>query len=103
MTRHLRNWAAVYILVILWIGFALGQFFTNMAEYGSDQAAHGLPFQTGEFMAYFWARFFENHASESWQLAVQALLISAFSHVLFRKGDEDMRRLEAKVDRLLRQ
>jgi hypothetical protein len=101
VSRHLRNWGAVYILLVLWVGFASVQWFTNLIEYSSDQAVHGQPFEWGQFAAYFFARFAENHASESWQLAVQAILISAFSRVLFRKGDEDQRRLEAKVDALL--
>lgn len=101
MRAHLHRWGAVYILVALWIFFASVQWFTNLAEYSSDQAAHGLPFQRGEFFAYFFARFAENHSSESWQLAVQAVLISAYSRFLFRKGDEDAERLEAKVDELL--
>jgi hypothetical protein len=101
MLQHFRRWGAVYILLVLWVGFAIVQWFTNLAEYSSDQAEHGQLFEWGQFVAYFFARFAENHASESWQLATQALLISAFSHAVFRKGDEDADRLETKVDELL--
>lgn len=90
----------VYILVALWVVFGAGQWFTNMAEYGSDQAAHGLPFEWAEFLVYFGARFFENHASESWQLGV-ALIIDMNRQRAFRKGDEDRARLEGKVDQVL--
>jgi hypothetical protein len=98
---HLRDYGAVYILVALWLIFGAGQFFTNMSEYTSDQYAHGQPFEWAGFIVYFLARLFENLQSEAWQLALQALLISAFADRLFRKGTEDMRRLESKVDRLL--
>ena len=98
--RHLRRWGAVWILTALWAGFAVGQWFSNLAEYTNDQAAHGLPFQWSEFLPIFWGGFLENHASESWQLAVQAVLIVGLSRLVFRKGDEDQVRLEAKVDRL---
>ncbi len=98
--RHLQRWGAVWILAVLWIGFGVGQWFSNLAEYTSDQAAHGLPFRWSEFLPYFWARFFENHASESWQLAAQAVLIVGLAPLLFRRGEEDRERLEAKVDRL---
>lgn len=102
MRDHLRRWGAVWILAFLWIAFAVLQWFTNLTEYASDQESHGRPFEWPEFLTYFWARFAENHASESWQLAVQAILIVGLSHLLFRKGEEDQERLEAKVDELLR-
>jgi hypothetical protein len=99
---HLRRWGAVYLLLGLWAIFEVVQWFTNMIEYSSDQQAHGQPFEWGGFVAYFLARFSENHASESWQLAVQGILIVGFSHVLFRKGEEDTVRLESKIDELRR-
>jgi hypothetical protein len=98
---HFRRWGAVWILIVMWLGFAVLQWFTNLAEYTSDQAEHGQPFEWGQFLVYYFARFAENHSSESWQLAVQAVLIVGLSRVLFRKGDEDHNRLEAKVDRIL--
>jgi hypothetical protein len=97
---HLRRWGAVYILFAMWAVFEAVQLYTNFVEYSSDQAEHGQAFESGQFAAYFFARFAENHASESWQLAVQALLIVGFAHVFFRKGQEDVERLEAKIDAL---
>jgi hypothetical protein len=100
-TSHLRDYGAVYILLALWLIFGVGQFLTNMSEYTSDQASHGQPFEWAGFLVYFLARLFENLQSEAWQLALQGLLVVAWADKVFRKGTEDVRRLEAKVDRLL--
>lgn len=100
MGTHLRRWGAVYLLLTLWAVFEVVQWVTNLAEYRAEQAAHGQPFEWGQFVSYFLARFAENHASESWQLAIQAILIVGLSHVMFRKGDEDIERIEAKIDEL---
>ncbi len=85
----------------LWLGFAAVQWFTNLAEFTAEQASHGQPFAWGEFLAYWGGRFAENHSSESWQLAVEAILIMALGHRIFRRGTEDTDRLEAKLDELL--
>jgi hypothetical protein len=90
MSQHLRRWGALYILAALFLGSWIGQLVAQLgtiAEQGWSE---------------FWAATFENWQSEFLQLGLQALLISAYSHVLFRKGDEDRARLEAKVDTLLR-
>jgi hypothetical protein len=100
-SNHLKRWGAVYILAVLFVASLAGQWFTQLAEYTAEQAEHGQPFEWPGYIAAFLAEMFANWESEMLQLAIQALLISAFSHLLFRKGDEDQRRLEAKVDRLL--
>jgi hypothetical protein len=77
--------------------FCWSEYFVQVNE----AAQHGQPFEMSDYWPALWAGFFENLQSEWAQLAVQALLISAFSHVVFRKGDEDADRLEAKVNELL--
>jgi low affinity Fe/Cu permease len=49
----------------------------------------------------FFASTFENWQSEWAQLFVQALLIQALGHVLYRKEMEDQERMEGKLDELL--
>jgi hypothetical protein len=100
---HLRRWGALYILAVLFVASLVGQWFTQLAEYTADQAEHGQPFEWSGYLSSFSAEMFANWQSEWLQLFTQALLISAFSHVLFRKGDEDRERLERKVDCLNRQ
>jgi hypothetical protein len=98
---HFRRWGAIYILAALFLATWAAQFVTQLLDFQSEQMAHGQPFEWPEFWADFLRATFENWQSEWLQLLAQALLISAFSHVLFRKGDEDHNRLEAKVDRIL--
>jgi surface polysaccharide O-acyltransferase-like enzyme len=100
-SNHFKRWGAVYILAVLFVASLAGQWFTQLAEYAADQATHGQPFEWSGYVAAFLAEMFANWESEMLQLAVQALLISAYSRFLFRKGDEDAERLEAKVDELL--
>lgn len=101
MSHQFRKWGAVWILGLLFIASWFGQFVAELAEFGNDQVAHGQLFYWSEFWPRFIASTLENWQSEWLQLFAQALLISAFSRQLFRKGDEDQMRLEAKVDRLL--
>lgn len=101
MAHQFRKWGALWILAVLFFASWFGQFVAQLAEFGNDQAVHGELFYWSEFWPRFIASTLENWQSEYLQLAVQALLISAFSRQLFRKGDEDQMRLEAKVDRLL--
>lgn len=99
---HLRRWGAVYVLLALFIGSWAGQFFTELAEFRSDQSAHGQPFVWGEYLSSFFASTFENWQSEWLQLVFQAILLLGAKHLIFRVDAEDMERLEAKVDQINR-
>lgn len=100
--QHFRRWGAVWILTGLWLVFGVVQWITNLHEFAADQASHGEAFEWSDFLGYFFARVAENHASESWQLAVEAILIMGLSSVLFTKGEEDTRRIEGKLDEITR-
>ncbi|WP_145808434.1 DUF6766 family protein [Kribbella amoyensis] len=100
---HVRRWGAVYLLLILFLGSWLGQFFTQLSEFKSDQQEHGQPFSLGDFWPNFFASTFENWQSEWLQLVFQAILLLGAKHFLFRVEAEDMERLEAKVDKISQQ
>lgn len=87
--RHIRRWGAVYILLMLFLGSWLGQLWAMRTTVGF------LGWET------FWAATFENWQSEFLQLVVQALLLLAARHWLFRADAEDTERMEAKIDLLL--
>lgn len=97
---HMRRWGAVYILVLLFVGSWLGQFFTQMAEFTSTQQQHGQPFVWGEYLHDFFASTFENWQSEWLQLIFQAILLLGAKHWLFKVDAEDLERIEAKIDRI---
>ena len=90
MTRHLRRWGAVYILAVLFAGSWIGQ------------AIAMQPVIAEEGWSEFWAASFENWQSEWLQLVFQAVLLLGAKHWLFRVEAEDLERIEAKLDRLLR-
>lgn len=101
MDTHLRRWGAVWILVAAWLVSSLLFGVAETFVQTHQAAQHGQPFEWSEFWPAYWSGMFENLQSEWAQLAVQAMLISALSRTLFRKGDEDLIRIEAKLDRAL--
>lgn len=103
MGSHLRRWGAAYLLLLLFLGSWVGQFFTQLAHVADEQRARGQPFEWGSFLDDFWSATFENWQSEWLQLFVQAVVLLGMKHLIFKADAEDMERLEAKVDRLLRE
>ncbi|MEV4287364.1 hypothetical protein AB0K40_17810 [Nonomuraea bangladeshensis] len=89
MTRHLRRWGAVYILVLLFAGSWAGQAVAMQATIAEEGWSE------------FWAASFENWQSEWLQLVFQAVLLLGAKHWLFRVEAEDLERIEAKLDQLL--
>ncbi|HEY3004052.1 MAG TPA: DUF6766 family protein [Kribbellaceae bacterium] len=100
---HLRRWGAVYLLLLLFAGSWVGHFFAELAEFRSDQQAHGIAFAWGDYLTVFLSSTLENWQSEWLQLVFQAILLLGAKHLIFRVDAEDMERLEAKVDRIQRQ
>ncbi|WP_433004202.1 DUF6766 family protein [Kribbella sp. CA-294648] len=100
---HVRRWGAVYVLAVLFLGSWLGQFFTQLSEYRSDQEEHQQAFEWAGYLTNFFASTFENWQSEWLQLVFQAILLLGAKHLIFRVDAEDMERLEAKVDKLNQQ
>ncbi|EKF21049.1 hypothetical protein C731_4967 [Mycolicibacterium hassiacum DSM 44199] len=96
--KHIRRWGAVYVLLLLFIGSWLGQFFTQLGAFADTQQQHGQPFQWGGYLHEFFASTFENWQSEWLQLIFQAILLLGAKHWLFRVDAEDLERIEAKVD-----
>jgi hypothetical protein len=83
--KHLRNWGAVYILALLFLGSWAGQ---AVAMAGQGQRE-------------FWAATFENWQSEWLQLVFQAVLLLGAKHWLFRADAQDLERIEGKVEAIM--
>ncbi|MPY85448.1 MAG: hypothetical protein GEV00_19530 [Actinophytocola sp.] len=96
--RHFRRWGAVYLLVLLFAGSWVGQFFTQMAQFRSEQSTHGEPFIWADFWPEFFSSTLENWQSEWLQLIFQAILLLGAKHWLFQADAGDQERLERKVD-----
>jgi hypothetical protein len=96
--RHVRRWGAVYVLLALFAGSWVGQFFAQMAQFRSEQQSHGEPFVWGDYWADFLSATLENWQSEWFQLIFQAILLLGAKHWLFQVDAEDMERLEKKID-----
>lgn len=101
--RHVRRWGAVYLLVLLFLGSWTGQFFTQLAQFRSEQQSHRETFRWVDFWPDFFASTFENWQSEWLQLVFQAILLLGAKHWLFQVDAEDMERLEKKVDAISEQ
>jgi hypothetical protein len=103
MVKHIRRWGAVYILLILFAGSWLGQFFAMAATIRNEARTHGETFAWSDFWPQFWASTMENWQSEWFQLIFQAILLLGAKHWLFRVDAEDLERVERKVDAISRQ
>lgn len=99
---HFRRFGFLYILLFLFLGSWIGQFYTQMEVVMLDAREHGDVFYWSEFWPQFFAATFENWQSEFLQLLVQALGMYVLAQAVFQKSEEDMRRIERKIDRLLR-
>lgn len=88
MRHHLRYWGAVYIIGALFIASLIGQFVFQIVLEGESLAAFGIGV-------------FENWQSEFLQLCVDAILLLALKHHIFRADAEDLERIESKLDELL--
>jgi len=96
----LRNWGAVIILAIFFFASWAGQFANQIIVQQNDSKEHGQVFMMEEFWPQFWASTFENWQSEWLQLTTQALLISGFAAVLFRKQDEEHYKTQLMIEQL---
>ncbi len=96
----LRRWAAVFILLILFISSWAGQFISQLQSEKQIASQHGQEFQMSEFWPEFWSATFENWQSEWLQLTLQALIVAGFSEYLFRKGDEEHFRTQLMIEDL---
>jgi hypothetical protein len=97
---HLRRWGAVYVLLLLFVGSWLGHFFAQLADFSSEQSAHGEQFTWSDFLPAFWSSTFENWQSEWLQLVFQAVLLLGAKHWIFKVDAEDLERIEAKIDHI---
>ncbi len=95
---HLQRWGAVYLVLLLFLGSLVGQFATQLLEFSSDQQAHHQPFEWADFFIAFGQATFENWQSEFLQLAIQATLLGAMGHVMFKAASRDQERMESKID-----
>lgn len=98
--KHFRRWGAVYVLLILFAGSWLGQFFAQLSTYHSELQQHGESFSWSGYLPEFMASTFENWQSEWFQLVFQAVLLMGARHWIFKVEAEDMERIEAKIDRI---
>lgn len=96
----LRNWGAVFILISFFLASWVGQFANQIVVQRQQAEEHSQVFTMEEFWPQFWASTFENWQSEWLQLATQALLISGFAAVLFRKQDEEHYKTQLMIEQL---
>jgi len=95
-----RNWGAVFILATFFLASWGGQFVNQLEVQKQESQQHGQELKMDEFWPQFWSSTFENWQSEWLQLTTQALLISGFAAVIFRKQDEEHFRTQLMIERL---
>jgi hypothetical protein len=95
-----KDWGAVIILAVFFLGSWGGQFITQLQVQQNEALQHSQQFTMEEFWPQFWASTFENWQSEWLQLTTQALLISGFAAYIFRKQDEEHFKTQRMIDEL---
>lgn len=90
----------MFILVAFFLTSWAGQFVTQLHVVQQEAEDHNQSFSMDEYWPQFWASTFENWQSEWLQLATQALLISGFAAVLFRKQDEEHYKTHLLIENL---
>ena len=95
-----RNWGAVFILAVFFLGSWAGQFGNQLIVAKQESSEHNQEFKMDDFWPQFWSSTFENWQSEWLQRTTQALLISAFASVLFRKQDEEHYKTQIMIEQL---
>jgi hypothetical protein len=80
-----------------------GQFVFQLIAVRNESLQHGDPFQWGDFWPQFFSSTFENWQSEFLQLVWQAAGLALFYFWGSSQSREGDQRLEAKIDRLLRE
>ncbi|MCM6773401.1 hypothetical protein NDR87_07945 [Nocardia sp. CDC159] len=88
------------MLLLLFVGSWIGQFFAQLIEYRNTQQSHGQAFEWSGYWPDFLTSTLENWQSEWLQLVFQAILLLGAKHWLFRVDAEDLERIETKLDRI---
>jgi hypothetical protein len=91
MMTWLRDQALTIVLMLMFLLFLVGQWFTGLVEYNDEQLQHGRPAvtMTGYFATgHPWEALFENWESEFLQMAVFVLLTT----FLVQQGSPESRR-----------
>jgi membrane associated rhomboid family serine protease len=101
MRRHLRHWGAAWVLVLLFLGSWVGQFFAQLVEFRNEQLTHSQSFTWADFLPTFLSATLENWQSEWFQLIFQAILLMGAKHWIFKVEADDTERIEGKIDTLL--
>jgi hypothetical protein len=96
----LRNWGAVIILAAFFFASWTGQFVNQIVVQQNEAQEHNQEFRMDEFWPQFWSSTFENWQSEWLQLATQAVLISGFAAIIFRKQDEEHYKTQLMIEQL---
>ena len=87
MRKHMRRWGAAWLLLGLWA--------SSWAVHWWAEVRVG-----GATWDVFVASTFENLQSEWMQLLVQAVMLLALKHVLFKADAEDMEKLQSDLTQI---
>jgi hypothetical protein len=95
-----RRWAALFILLALFLGSWGAQYVSQLKVERQEAAQHGQQLQMEEFWPQFWQSTMENWQSEWLQLFTQGLIIAGYAEYLFRKGNEEHYKTHLMIEEL---
>ena len=103
MKKHFLWFGGAYLLLAMALVSTVLFWHFHREVKISEAEEHKQPFVEEDFRESFWDGFYENHQSEYFQLFFQFLIMGAGAAYLARSHDHDMKRIEMKVDEVLRQ
>lgn len=103
---HVRRWGAIWILLALFLGSWIVQFFNQLDEVTQSAKEHHQMFLWADFWPQFLSATMENWQSEFLQLLVQALLVASmwgqprFFRADYSADKEDVDKILVAISRL---
>jgi hypothetical protein len=101
MKTFWKNYNLSIVLLFLFLGTWILQFFAEWQEVWNDAHVHGETFTWSEFWPKFFSSTFQNWQSEFLQLFTFVVLTTYLIHKGSAESRDGQDRLEKKLDRLL--
>jgi hypothetical protein len=99
--EFLRNYSLSLVLILLFLGSWIGQYYYQYKNEISQAEMHNQEFKSEDFIDSFLTNTFENWQSEFLQLATMVILTSKLSHKGSPESKDSEEKTEKKLDMIL--
>src|SRR5688572_1074916 len=100
LTEWLRKYSGGILLLLLLVGTTTAYWHQSYAASRAESQEHGQEWKVEDQRTRFWDGVWENDRSEYEQLFIQFLIMVAFANYLSKKQQEDLEKIQAKLDEM---